>query len=552
MMMRMERFLRFKYIVLVFIFSFISVAPLVTNKGFPPSHDGEYHIVRFYEFDKTLRDGNFFPRWAPDFNQGFGIPLFNYVYPLPNYIASFFHFFGISFIDSFKLSMFFASVIGGIFFYLWSKEFWGDLGGLVSSVFYTFSPYHFVDVYIRGSIGEVWSLALFPIFLWSITIAFKKEKKCFIFLSAIFLALIVLSHNILATMFFPFALSYMILLLYFVKNKRFYIKQIMFIIFLSLSLSSIFWLPALAETKFTEGLRIFKIEETFPEFYQYFFPSWGSGFADSPLGIQMSFQIGIANLLVVFVSFIIFFSYLKKKNEDKTIAGFFLLWFIFILYLMNKSSLFIWEKMPLMNYFQFPWRFLSIEILITSFLAGYILKIIPSKLLAFIMVIFVFLLGIGYAKPAYFHNRQDNYYITRSNFIDGTNSPANFFNTIWMNRDFEKQKQKINLNNCDGFLKINQINSTVYNFVISLKKDCKIKINTAYFPGWTSYIDGQYLKTEPDENGLITFPIKRGNHLVEVKFLDTFVRKLALFWSLSALILLLVLFIKSCYVKIIK
>ena len=71
--------------------------------GIHPTHDGEYHVLRFAQFNKVLSEGNLYPRWAPDFNNGYGIPLFNYVYPLPNYVASVFHLLGFSFIDAFKL-----------------------------------------------------------------------------------------------------------------------------------------------------------------------------------------------------------------------------------------------------------------------------------------------------------------------------------------------------------------------------------------------------------------------------------------------------------------
>src|SRR3989344_9391657 len=90
--------LKNKYILLVLLFSFLSVYSL-SQPGLPPTHDGEYHVMRFQQFYKVLSTGTIYPRWAPDFNNGFGIPLFNYVYPLPNYVASFFHFLGFSFID---------------------------------------------------------------------------------------------------------------------------------------------------------------------------------------------------------------------------------------------------------------------------------------------------------------------------------------------------------------------------------------------------------------------------------------------------------------------
>src|SRR5258706_7369843 len=101
--------LKYKYILIVLIIAFLAGFPLL-HPGLIPTHDGEYHVIRFYEFDKVLRSGNLYPRWAPDLAYGFGMPILTYVYPLPNYVASFFHIFGLSFIDGFKVNMFFANV----------------------------------------------------------------------------------------------------------------------------------------------------------------------------------------------------------------------------------------------------------------------------------------------------------------------------------------------------------------------------------------------------------------------------------------------------------
>ena len=127
------------FIILSLAIGFLSVYSL-TIPGLPPTHDGEYHILRFEQFHKSLSEGTLYPRWAKDFNNGYGIPLFNYVYPLPNYVSSLAHFLGANFINSFKLNMIIATITGAVFFYLWAKKYWGEIGGLVSSTFYSFSP----------------------------------------------------------------------------------------------------------------------------------------------------------------------------------------------------------------------------------------------------------------------------------------------------------------------------------------------------------------------------------------------------------------------------
>lgn len=545
-------------IIIVVLFAIIAGFSLL-HEGLPPTHDGEYHVVRFHLFSESINDGNLYPRWATHLNNNFGVPLFTFVYPLPNYIAVFFHSLGVSFIDSFKLEMFFAILVGGIFFYLWAKEFWGKLGGIVSSVFYTFSPYHFVDIYIRGSVGEVWAIAFFPAFLWTYTLFVKSNKKILYFtLSSLFLSLIIFSHNILALMFFPFSISYIIFSIFLQQNRKYLIPNTLYIILLGLGLSAIFWLPAMYETKYVTGLQIFDVISHFPDLYQLLIPSWGSGFSGGGLQNELSFQIGVSNLLAILLSVIVVLLQVKRKDKKVYYSLFFLTWFIFVLFLMLGISRPIWQLVPFMNYFQFPWRLLSIEIIFASFLVGSIFILIENKhmkirvLFAILLIFFAFILGIGYAKSAYYHARSDNYYINRSNFIDGTNSPGNVFNTIFLKSIPAKEKQRAVFLKGDGKITLIKEKSNSYNFGIDSGIDSEILMNLAYYPGWEVYINNKRVDIKPTQNGRFAFLLPLGNNRVEVIFKDTFVRKLSAFVSLTSLVVILVLFIKKRFATINK
>lgn len=542
-------------VVIVIFFAVLAGFPLL-HKGLPPTHDGEYHVVRFFLFNESISDGNLYPRWANHLNNNFGVPLFIFVYPLPNYIASLFHQLGISFIDSFKLEMFVATLIGGLFFYLWTKEFWGDLGAIVSSVFYTFSPYHFVDIYIRGSVGEVWAIALFPAFLWAYTKFVKSKRKIFLSISSIFLALIIFSHNILALMFFFFALFYAALLIYREKNKTFLILNTFYLIFLGLGLSAIFWMPAIYETKYVVGLQIFNVASYFPDLYQLIIPSWGSGISGAGLRNELSYQIGLANLFVVFLSSMVIIFQVKKREKKVLPTLFFFIWFAVVFFLMLHISLPIWKIIPFMKFFQFPWRLLSIEILFASFLAGSIFSVVDNKIIrmsfAIFLVFFTFILGISYTKPAYYLYRSDNYYTDRSNFIDGTNSPGNSFNTVFLKRVPDKEKQKAVFSKGEGTIILNKAKSNMYSLKINAHKNSEILMNLAYYPGWEVYVNNNRTEIKQTENGQFSFPVSSGESSVKVVFKDTMIRKFAEFISFMSLIFILALCINRRFVTINK
>jgi len=327
------------------------------------------------------------------------------------------------------------------------------------------------------------------------------------------------------------------------------------LMFLGLGLSAVFWLPAILETKYVVGLEIFDIASHFPDLYQLLIPSWGSGFSGAGIQNELSYQIGIANLLALFLSAIVIILQIKKKNKKLSYTLFFFLSSILVLFLMLKTSSFIWKTIPLMNYFQFPWRLLSLETLFASFLAGSIFSLfsknkLKSVFLAAFLILIAFTSGIGYAKPAYYMYRDDNYYVSKANFINGTNSPGNVFNTIYLKSIPAKEKEEIVFVKGSGKIITNEARSNFYNFTIKTDTDSEIQVNLAYFPGWEVYVDGKKQIVNFSENGRFTFAIPKGENSVKVFFGDTLIRKVSVIISLISLISIVVLLINKRFATI--
>ena len=544
----MNLILKYKFLIPVVVISSISVISLLSS-GLPPTHDGEYHVLRFYQFNKAFMDGNLYPRWAPDFNNGYGIPLFNFVYPLPNYVASFFHFLGFEFIESFKLNMISATLIGAVGMYLFARRYFGELGGVVSSVFYSFSPYHLLDIYVRGSVGEVWSLAIAPCLMWSYLNFFESKKNVYLILSAVFLALLVYSHNILALVFFGFFIAYVLFLIFYSKRKKEDFKNLFLIIFTGLGLAAPFWLPALAEIKFVVGLAVFDPTAHFPAIYKLIYSSWGYGFSGTDVPDQMSFQIGIANLIALFGSIIVFYI-----TKNKTVL-FFIILFVFTIFLITSFSTLLWKNISIFSYIQFPWRLLSLAILLVSFLAGSLVwdRLFKKKeklqiiIVAFLILLSV-VLSINYAKAPFYHKRTDNHYLTRPNFTDGTNSPGNAFNTIWFNQNLRKTEKLINLDKSEYKIISNKAEAKR---IETLTNEDKITtLNIAYFPGWEVKVNNRKVPVSPSKDGLIRFQLPKNKNTIDISFEDTpIVKSAKIIFAASIMFLSLLMIFKSNTIK---
>jgi uncharacterized membrane protein len=200
------------------------------------------------------------------------MPLFNFIYHTPFYISSILLFIGFSLVLTFKLILLFSFILSGIFMYVFTKEFFQDeKKAFFVTILYQFAPYHLIDILTRGTIGTIYIYAFFPLILWGLT-------KRTIVITAIATALMILSHNSLALIFFGISCLF---ILFFSKEK---IKGF-FSLSLGLGLSSFYWVPALLEHKYTYGDLFMKdlFKVNFPPFQNFFIPNF---FNDASLRIS--------------------------------------------------------------------------------------------------------------------------------------------------------------------------------------------------------------------------------------------------------------------------
>jgi hypothetical protein len=318
------------------------------------------------------------------------------------------------------------------------------------------------------------------------------------------------------------------------KNKLRLTLNSFFIILLSLGISAIFWLPALMQTKYVEGLQIYNLEKNFPDLFQLLFPSWGTGFFDENLVNQMSVQIGTANLSAIFLICVSFIRNIKKSNPNKKITGFFLISFFITFFLLTPYSAFLWRILPLFHYFQFPWRMLSLTILICAFLAASFFYKNRSSFWVIAFLTILFLTTYDYIHPAFYHMRNDTYYTSRSNFIDGTNSPGNVFHTIWTPVFSNRPKQQATIIHEAGSIKLVKKTPASQIYSANLTTPSEVIFATAYFPEWVARVNNKPSQIRA-YNGLVSISLPAGNSSITLTAATTPVETAAAFISLISI-----------------
>lgn len=514
----------FFFVIIILLLSLPAIKNLF-KPGAYTSHDLTHHIVRTIHMDKILTQGQFPPRWIDELNYGYGYPLFLFNYPLPSMMAVGIHRLGFDYIWSVKLTFALSMILSAVFAYILFAYLWRNRwAGFVGSLFYLYAPIRFLNVYVSATFGNAVAFMFVPLVFYALLKAYRHQANHFTHLAGgLSLAGLLLSHNIMALMFLPIIGLFFLL---------FADRHTLLAILLGLGLSSWFWIPASFEKN------LIRYDASLPEFYKTHFPAlkqlirspWGYGFSHPGTELDaMSFQVGLAHLLVVGLSLVL----VIKRPEKLTV--FFLIIFFISIFLMLQISDPLWRTIPFLPYLQMPWRLLAVSIFAASILAGFIVtQIRPTWLTSLILAIAVIIANRNHWRINQVLPVTDQDYLT----INNTTTMASEHLPRGSDKfdDFPPATTKLSF--LEGRGEISYISNAANQVIAQIKVDSPVKLqfNQIYFPGWNYQLNGQPLVTTySPSRPLPQFTLGSGTYQFAARFSRTPIRLVADIISLAAL-----------------
>ena len=488
------------------ILSLPSVKPFI-NRGFFPMHD-DTQPARVYEMAKALSYGQFPVRWVPDLGYGYGYPLFNYYAPLPYYAGAIFSLSGLDAIISAKIMFVIGIILAGITMLLLVNYLANPSAGIASSLLYLYAPYHAVNIYVRGAVGEIYAYGFMPLYILGLVMIINKTKKDVrngIILSSIGLAGIILSHNILGMITGYFTLAFMIpYLIYLIikKSKLTVFFVLTLALFMGVGLSAFFALPAIAEKDYSN---VSKIISGGSDYYLHFVTLtqlWDSswGFAGSAPGVEdgMSFRIGKLHVIFASISIIllVFFYYWKRiprlnlrtKQPVKGLYPILVIMFFISIFLMIEQSSYIWKNLPGFSFIQYPWRFLNFTVLYASILISVLFLALKKNHQLYLCLLILLLVLGSYPNlftPQAIRSVKLEDYVSYDNLrnkiskISDEYLPANFVTPNPPNDLFS-----IDPTNPEVQIKTLHDTPTQKSYILNSKRSIDFYPNITYFPSW--------------------------------------------------------------------
>lgn len=544
---------------------FIAIIPAffaLLKPGYYNMHD-DMQMIRQLELEKCLKDGQIPCRWSPDLGYEYGYPLFNFYPPMPYIVGQFYRTLGFSFMNSVKLSAVTQIILSTFFMYLLAKTIFGPLGGLLAALFYTYVPYHALNIYVRGAYNEAWAAVFFPLIFYFSYQLIKTGKNKNIVGIALGYAGLFLSHNPMVLTFTPIFLAWSLFWLI-VDKKIVFSKKILkqlplFFKFLfsglfAISLTAFFTLPVIFESKYTQIKSMFEGYYSwsvhFASISQLFFSNfWSDGPSVWGPNDGMSFMVGYLHWIIplIIVLFSIFILIKKKKLDQKIIVSVFLCFLgLFTAFMVHNKSTFIWQIFTPIQKIQFPWRFLNHTAFLLSLSVGVLPFIFKKYFNSKITIILTTLISIVliFLNLNFFHP------ITSGPLTD----EQKFSGKAWNNQitsgiyDYlpitagtaAKSAATPYIDNIDPpkalISRSGEKRGTDWMFFnLFLNQDAKITISQLAFPNFEITDKGQKIdyKIEP-ELGRMVINLKAGEHQIYIKLKNTPIRTISNYISLAA------------------
>jgi hypothetical protein len=336
--------------------------PLV-GPAYLSSHDGLHHLFRLLDLDWCLRGGVLYPRWLPHLGFGYGYPVLNYYAPLSYYAAEAFHILGAGFVDSIKLTYALGFLGSALTMYLFAKEHLGRMPAILAAAVYVYLPYHLADAYVRGALAEFLTFPFFPLILWCFHRMISRRSTPYVAWSALSLAGLVLTHNLIALIFAPLLVAYVGFL--WLRERDLKVAGLAAGALLpALGLSAFYWLPGFVESSWarlgmvgpqaTDYLpRLITMTDFFSPYTVYrYFPEHG---------VSLEHPISWLQFGLLCLSLLVPLRLRHPSWADTRRYLIFFLWATFVtLFMLFVYSRPLWDHIPLLSYLQYPFRFLTL------------------------------------------------------------------------------------------------------------------------------------------------------------------------------------------------
>ncbi|MFL2650893.1 MAG: 6-pyruvoyl-tetrahydropterin synthase-related protein [Anaerolineales bacterium] len=565
-------------LLIVFVATTLAAWPFLSRPSLPTDTDAEIHIFRAAQIERSITEGVYYPRWAPDFYYGNGYPIFNYYAPLAYHLAAYYSLAtGLGVVAGSKFVLVIAAFIGSLGMYFFVANRWGRVEAMVAGVAWGLSPYiFFLEPHARGEIAETLAIGISPVIFWAFDKVRGTGTKYSVVIASLSLGAVVLSHPLTALVAYGFLLVFLLweflitpLTLVEAGGKSRASSNLYAVgvaVLLGLGLSALYWLPAGFERDAVRmdyyGIGHYDFRRHFIDLSELIAPAiWSDSGAAFPV---FRFSLGSVQVMLGILGLAtVFNSRLRRSDTLLMTLGVFA-----ATYMMTSASQGLWEMIPPMRYFQFPMRFLGSAALAIVPLCGMSMRwilLIKSKWIGTLAPAVAIGLLVWSAMPLMYPPKWSEFGEVTSARFHSEELQGKWFGTtcchdfLPVNVEYVPPPDKFitkqfqsGIEQIEKFERDSLPDGTTISLSKSRTESELLKVSSAnpfdlkfarfYFPGWQASIDGVELPieiTKPD--GRISVSLPAGKYDLLLEMTSTPIRSLANTISLAAAIVIVLI-----------
>jgi hypothetical protein len=546
------------------------IALVLAPQGVPNTADGWVHILRAGEWMRSWQEGVLIPRWSPNLGRGYGLPIYVFAPPLPYLWTAFYTQFGLSVELAYKAMLFTAVLVGGFGAYRLSRSLLGRMAGAVGLAAFVYAPIFLRELLIQGNAPQLWAWACAPWAAWGVISLYRELRVRKVLGLAVAIAGVIFGH-VAAAIIMLGMVSTMGAALWVVTRRWRALAAVVGGILLGLALSAWLWLPQQMEGRYVRldrivasdfRPRLIPLHELLA-----LSPRLDTGATNPYFPLTLgAVQVGIACCALLLLLLIGSVMVLKRRSVavDNLTVGvgvYFVGFALFCGFMATKWAEPLWEVLPLLDKFQWPFRWHGFTAVGLSWLCAFAVTA-PVWLLAPHLqrtgvalvsntlggVALIWLMGSALVNLYPSNLPLGTVGTTPFDAVDfeirtgtlGTTSLGEY-DPIWTGEqlrtlppppEYEEETWPVNRlptplpAGVSGSHEVAQ--GQHHRFRLQLTQPATLTLKLLYFPGWTATLDGEPITLQPHpDNGLIDVALPAGEHTLSLTFQGTPLRRMA-------------------------
>ncbi len=532
----------------------VAGAPLLSATAVPNGYDTAFHFWRAVEAEALLRAGVLFPRLAPAMAWGYGYPLFIFQGALSAQLAAGLHLTGLPWTVALNAAFFIGLAGSALALYGLARALWGRIGGWCAAALFLYIPYHLYVAYFRGSLSELLAWCFPPVILWGLTCWMAGQRRG-LWAGVLACAALAMTHPVSLYLFAPlFGLWALAEALGAEKGARWpAFGRGALLLALGAGASAFAWGPGLFEQSSVQLGRstsawVFEYARNFLPLDQLLALPRNA----DPVLLNDWPARGLGGLFVL-AALCGLLTWRGQDRRGQLRLGALALALVVCVFLSLEVSQPLWDTLPFLPSFQFPWRFLAPASLALVLLAGAgIARLATLRRRGWALLatgaLIVSHWGWLYPPPGTlpadastagmlaWERATDTVGTTASRELlpRWVEHPPDWDNPLTLGLLAGTPATRL-AELPEGAVVSNEVyRNGATRLEITTPRAFAAHYLAFYYPGWRARIDGAPVATTPaDDTGLVSFAVPAGAHVVEVDFTETPLR-----WGLDGVSLL--------------